>query len=220
MSAYLLSEVQNRIQPWAVRNLPPEHLGNFTDEEFVDLVNKVANDLNIYGAINIERCYETLSAGNFNHDVGGVIMKVFWIFYEDGDYKNQYWGFVDDTLVFKETPGGDVQLDLEYLRKCEDVEDLTDEIDLPEQYMPEFLNLVKDQMKVEFGLVDDSAYMASLTAYGQTAARKKHDFSTKSRWRHWLIPAKGDDLYDITENYVSQDTIYLSAVDGLYYFTD
>ena len=213
---YSLTNIKEIIQPWAVRNIDPNGLSDFTDTEFLDMVNRVQDDLNVAGAINLERRMQTMSAGDFNFQVQGVIIKVLWIFFKSAAWNDQYWGFVQDTLVFKETPTDDVVIDCEYVRKCEDLALAADELDLPEAYMHDFIDLLKKRMQVEFGQLEEALYLQYLEGFGRLAGRKQHTQKTGGTWRHWFIPEKGDDLYDITDNYVSKDSIY-TGVDGKYY---
>jgi len=213
---YSLADIKSLIQPWSLRNFSSDQIHDFDDDEFVEMVNKVQRDLNSYGAINLERRRQTMDAGDFNKQLTGDIVKVIWIKYEDYDYADQYWGFVGDTLVFKETPTNDVVIDCEFLRQCEDVADDTDEVDLPEAYMNDLLDLIKKRMQVEFGQLEEALYYQYLKGLGRDAPIKRHHNRTGGVWRHWFLDEKGDDQYDITDNYVSQDSIYVGD-DGLYY---
>ena len=41
-----VADVKNRIQMWAIRNIPEERLTDFTDDELIDTINQVAREYN------------------------------------------------------------------------------------------------------------------------------------------------------------------------------
>lgn len=203
---------------WAIRNLDEDSLTDFIDDEFFELLNKVANDLNVVGSIHVERYYGKTTDAQTNYDIQGEISKVLWFKYESDDWEDQYWTFILDKIVLKEAPDGQIQMDIEYVRKVENVALTADEIDLPEIYMHDFIDLVKRRMLVEFGKSSEMEYEAVLKLKARSAPAKRHHRDTGGTWRHWFIPSKGDDQYDITENWISQDYL-LQDVSGDYYIT-
>ena len=110
-------------------------------------------------------------------------------------------------------------MDIEYVRDIEEVADDTDEIDLPEAHQGDFMDLLKMRLKVDLADLEEAAYQAYLQMKARLAPRKTHQRDTGGTWRHWVVPALGDDLYDITENWVSQDSVTADFA-GHYYFID
>ena len=90
-------------------------------------------------------------------------------------------------------------------------------LDLPEPYMGDYIDLLKMRMKVELLDVEEAAYQAYLEMKGRLSSSKTHHRDTGGVWRHWLLPDKGDNQYDITENWVSQDSVTMD-VNGDYIF--
>ena len=212
-----VADVKARIQMWAIRNIPEERLTDFLDAELIDTINQVAREYNAAAAIHMERYRAETTAAETNYELQGVIAKVLWFYYEDAAWVDQHWTFVLDTIVLEDTPGVGVQMDIEYVRDIEEVTDDTDEIDLPEVHQGDFMDLLKMRLKVELADLEEVAYQAYLQTKIRLSPQKTHYRDTGGTWRHWFIPAKGDDQYDITENWVSQDSV-TTDVDGNYYF--
>ena len=202
---------------WAIRNIPEEQLTDFLDEELIDMMNMVARDFNAKAAIHTERYYAETEDATTNYEVQSTILKILWFKYEADDCDNQYWTFVDDVIVLKETPGSGIQMDIEYVRDIEEVEEDYDEINLPEAHMGDFIDLLKMRMKVELKDVEEVAYTAYLEMKSKLSSSKVHNRDTGGVWRYWFLPEKGDAQYDITENWVSQDSVTID-VDGDYIF--
>lgn len=216
---FSVNDIKTRIQMWAIRNLDPSILSKISDDEFIDILNTVARDFNIAGTIHLERYHKDTTAGTTNYEMAGVILEVFWFYYKDDDYATQHWSHISDTIVLEDTPSGETEMDIEYLRDIEDVLDDTDQIDLPEPLQMDYLELVRTKFKVEFAGAEDALYQLKLDEKAKNMGRKRHSRDTGGVWRHWATPDKDDTQYDITENWISNENL-VSDADGDYFFVE
>jgi len=216
---FLVSEVKDRIQMWALRNFEPGILQLFTNDEFIDLLNQVQRDMNTAGQIHWERYNRDTTSGTTNYEMSRVILEIAWFYYKSDDWTSQHWTFINDTIVLEDTPSGEVEMDIESLGDTEDVLDDTDEIDLPETMQHDFLELVRAKFAVEFGKSDESLYQMKLDRFAKSVPHKRHHRDTGGVWRHWGVPSLGDEQYDITENWIENENL-VTDVDGNYYFLE
>jgi len=214
----LVSEVKTKIVYWMRRTFDQKTLENFTDAEFLEVLNQVAIDLNSKADLRMERYYNKTTAATTNYELQGKILKILYFGYEAYGWEDQYYSFVEDVVVLKESPDGDIQLDVRYVRDIEKVLDDNGEIDLPDHVLSDYLDLVKEKLKMDLGLQQQQSYHALLSAWAIIMANKTHTLPLKSgTFRYWALPEQGDDEYDITDHYVSQDSI-VADVDGDYHF--
>jgi len=213
-----LATMKTKLQIWALRKFDEDKLGDFDDTEALDIFNQVAEDFNLEAAIRRERYYEDTVEGETNYEMMGVIKKVLLFKYHDTAFETQYWSFVVDTIVLKNSPGGTVKLDIHYLRAVEALTDPTDEVDLPDSVLLDYLDLVKKRLEVEYGDVDDAVYTTYLKTKARSARKGRHIQPIHPGvMRVWGTWASGDDIYDITDQWVSQDSV-TADVDGHYFF--
>jgi len=215
---FTVADAQERVQFWMLRTFQPDALHNFKDSEFLAILNQVARDMNSRVSLWIERYYKTTTDGETNYELQGKILQVLYFGYENYLWEDQYYSFVEDVIVLKESPAGDIQMDIRYLRDAENVALLTDEIDLPDHVISDFIDLVKIRLKVDFGVENEILYHEFLNAWAIKSAGKLHIKPLKTgTFRYWALPELGDDQYDITDNYVSQDSVVMD-VEGDYHF--
>jgi hypothetical protein len=213
-----LSTMKEKIQIWALRKFEEDKLGDFDDTEHLDIFNQVAEDFNLKAAIRRERYYNDTVAGETNYEMAGVIKKVLLFKYHDTGFETQEWSFAVDTIVLKNAPGGTVQLDIHYLRAVEKLVDPTDEVDLPDSVLLDYLDLVKKRLEVEYGDEEDAVYTAYLKTKARLARKGRHIQPIHPGvMRVWGTWASGDDLYDITDQWVSNDSVTMD-ITGHYYF--
>ena len=169
-----LSTMKEKLQIWALRKFDEDKLGDFDDTEFLDLVNQVAEDFNLEAAIRRERYYQETTSGETNYEMQGVIKKVLLFKYHSTEFETQYYSFAVDTIVLKNSPGGQIQLDIHYLRAVEALVDPTDEVDLPDSVLLDYLDLVKKRLEVEYGDEDEAVYTAYLKTKAHLARKGRH----------------------------------------------
>ena len=213
-----LSQIQDQIQVWALRKFPEDVIGGMDDTEMLNLFNQVAEDFNVEAGIRRERYYMETTAGETNYELQGVIREIYLFKYHDTDFETQYYSYVNDTIVLKNSPGGDVLLDIHYLRATEVMANPADEVDLPDVLLLDYMDLIKKRMEVEYGDVEDAVYMTYLREKGKVAGRGRHVKSINDGvMRHWGTYATDDSVYDITSQWVGQDSLAID-VDGHYFF--
>jgi hypothetical protein len=213
-----LSTLQTEIQIWALRKFSEDKLGDMDDTEILNIFNQVADDYNVEAGIRRERYYNKTTGGETNYEMQGVIRKVYLFKYHDTAFETQYWSFILDTIVLKNSPGGQVQLDIHYLRATENLANPTDEVDLPDSLLLDYVDLVKKRLEVEYGDTDNAVYTAYLKEKAKLARKGVHKQPIHPGvMRNWGTYATDDTIYDITDNWVSNDSVVVD-VSGSYYF--
>lgn len=213
-----LTQIKEQTQIWALRKFDEDKLGDFDDTELLNIFNQVAEDFNLEAAIRRERYYNKTVAGETNYEMAGVIKRVLLFKYHDTEFETQQWSFAVDTIVLKNSPGGTVQLDIHYLRAIEALADPADEVDLPESVLIDYMDLVRKRIEVEYGDQEEAVYTAYLKTKASMARRGRHIQPIHPGvMRVWATWAGGDDIYDITDQWVSNDSVTMD-IDGHYYF--
>lgn len=213
-----LSQLQTKVQLFALRKFDEDKLGDLDDTEILNIFNQVADDFNVEGAIRRERYYNDTTAGETNYEMQGVIRRVYLFKYEDTDFETQYYSFVNDTIVLKNSPGGQFKLDIHYLRAVEAIANPTDQVDLPETVLLDYVDLVKKRLEVEYGDEEEAVYTAYLKQKGRQARRGRHlQPISPGIMRVWGTYETDDTIYDITDNWVSEDSV-TADITGHYYF--
>ena len=219
MKTLSVGDIQDKLRPWALRKLDRENFDKIMDDELIDAINGVAQDLNEQAEIHSERYNNTTVKGETNYEMQGVILKVYYFRYEDADWKDQRWTFVEDVIVLKNEPGSDdINMDIHYLRQIEYVTNVkTDEVDLPSEVLLDFLDLLKVKLLVDWGDLPPEEYQQRLLYYAQKARQKLPTRAANNYgvFSHWL--GRDDTKYDITDQWVSQDSVTVDA-SGNYYF--
>jgi len=216
--ALTLSQMKEQIQIWALRKFDEDKLRDFDDTEVLSLFNQVAEDFNLEAAIRRERYYQKTTAGETNYEMQGIIKKVLLFKYHDTDFETQYYSFALDVIVLKNSPGGQVQLDIHYLRAVEKLVDPTDQVDLPDHLLLDYMDLVRKKLQVEYGDEDEAVYTAYLKTKSRLARRGRHIQPIHPGvMRVWGTWDSGDDIYDITDQWVSNDSVAID-LSGSYYF--
>jgi hypothetical protein len=188
------------------------------DTEILNIFNQVCDDYNVEAGIRRERYYRETTAGETNYEMQGIIRKVYLFKYHDTDFETQYWSHVLDVIVLKNSPGGQVQLDIHYLRATENLANDTDEVDLPDPLLMDYVDLVKKRLEVEYGEKDNAIYTAYLKEKAKMARKGIHKQPIHPGiMRYWGTYATDDSIYDITDNWISNDSLDID-VSGSYYF--
>lgn len=221
----LLSEIKTKMQPYVLRHIDKNTAEWIFDTEFVDIVNYVQNQLNELGYLNAERYYRKTVNGTNNYEMAGDIIKIRRFKYEDSTYESQYYAVVQSVygsgethegqfysvIVLKNTPAtSETQMDIHYLRRCFDLTVDSDPLDLPDKYIPEFLELLKIKIRVDFGNEDPALFEKYLDYYANKCRAKSNrpDINEGRVVRYWgRLDATSDLLYDITEKRLSEDHV-------------
>jgi len=224
--AISLDAIKNRLRPYLLAHWSEEVLDFMTDDDFLNIFNDVANDLNEEAQINLERFYKETGSVNAEDDeytnylMAGDILKVIAFKYEGSDWETQYYSYIDDRIILKVSPSEGTQMDIKYIRKCEDLVDSTDEVDLPDTVIPEYVELLKKRLLVDYGPATTDSYESALIYYGQKALSKiqMHVVNTTRIRRFWMRQMD-DSLYHIEDHYISLDN-FVSDSNGNYHWVD
>lgn len=216
------NRIENRLRPFLLTRLPGGVLDLLVTEDYIDLYNDVANDLNNVAVLNVERYYKTAStttaedASITNFLLAGIIEKVLWFRYEQSGWEDQRYSFANDRIILKSTGNGAV-LDIHYLRKPEQVSIGTDEIDLPGQIEQDYYDLLKVRFLSEYGENANVSYSEALEYYAEKARRKVKvpKLENMGVQRFWMHQSGDDTIYDITEQYIDLEN-FVTGVDGNY----
>jgi len=219
--------IESRLQPWLPTKLPEQVLDDLVPEDFLDNFNQVANDLNEKAFINVERYYKKTGTDNSedslatNYLAQGVILNVLSFKYESSEWKSQYYGFNGDRFFLKVAPDDGIQMDMWYLRQCEDIDVLTDEIDLPEAVYHDYFELLKFKILSDYGLGNVRPYEEMLSYYGAKVLQKIPQVALQNEGvrRSWFELNNDDTIYEIGDQWLSLDNWTVDA-NGDYFHVD
>ena len=210
MKTLSVGEIKEKLRPWAYRKLDQQNFDKIKDDELIDAINLVAQDLNERAEIRKERYNKNAVLGETNYEMQGDILKVYYFYYKDDDWKKQRWTWVGDVIVLKNPPSSnDVEMDIRYLRQVEPVTNTdTDEIDLPAEVLLDFLDLLKTKLLVDFGDAENEIYQARLEFVVRKILMKlpERGLVDKTTFSYYLGINDGSK-YDITDFWVSQDSV-------------
>jgi len=222
------TNIQDRLRPFLIVNVDESILTMLTDTFFLNLYNDTANDFNDMGLLNIERynketgsvAAESTDTTYRNYLLQGKISKILYFKYESDAWASQQYVYTEDRVALKTAPGDGVEMDIIYLRKCEDIEDATDEIDLPENVLPEYVELLKARILADYGKSSNSDYESSLRFWSEKANQKtkKHAVNNLGTFRHWFYQ-NDDAKYDITDFWIQEDS-FVASDDGDLIYTE
>ena len=220
--AITYQNLKTRLLPYLMTKLDKGVLDLLVDTDFLRKFNQVASDLNSRAFIRTERFYKKTSTTNAedsdltNYLLAGVILKVMSFKYEDGDAASQYYTFVQDRIVLKVGPTSGIQMDIYYLRDVEEIADNTDEIDLPDEIVDDFEELVKIKLQVDYGNLSNVDYTQYLDFYANKAQRRAHIPKLQGGVRgSWLGMSDDKNRYEIVDQYISLDN-FITDVNGDY----
>ena len=222
--AISLTEVKNRLRPYILFHWNEETLGLLDDTDFLNVFNDVADDLNTQAQINLERWYAKTGSTHAedsdytNYVMAGDVEKVFFFGYDSDDWEDQYYSYVDDRIVLKVSPAADIQMDVRYLRKCEPLTDPTDEVDLPEEVLSDYVELLKVRLLIDFSeKVPNMTYQEALMLYGEKAKgrMKRHVINSVPVQRYWFRQSDDSTKKLNDQHYISMDN-FVSDVSGNY----
>lgn len=223
--ALTLTQIQDRLRPFMLARVDGSVIASLNDTDFLSIYNDTANDLNDIAILNVERYNketgsvsgESTDTTYRNYKLQGEISKILYFKYLDDDWEDQQYTYDEDRIALKDEPGDGVEMDIRYLRKCEDIADATDEVDLPDSVLPEYLTLLKEKILSDY-TKEDVVYEASLRFWAEKASRKvqKHAVADIGVLGYWFRQ-NDDSLYDITNKWISEDHFAANASGDLIY---
>lgn len=219
------TRIENRIRPWLTMTVDAERLGMLDADTLLEIFNEVMHDLNREAELNIERFYKLSGTDNAedsnatNYLVQGVIEKVISFRLEDSDWQNVEYSYISDRILLNQT-SEDAQMDVLYLRQCEEISAASDEIDLPFQVEKDYFDLLKYRLMHEFGSAPIEEYMAKLEYYANKAQQRvdRPQANKGQVRRNWFFQTD-DEQYMITNQHATIEN-WVVSVDGNYTFVD
>lgn len=222
--------LHNRLRPFILAKVSPLVLDNLLDANFVQLYNDVARDLNQGAEIRIEWFYQKTVAANAedtnltNYKTQRKILKVFEFKYEADGYADQVWTYVyedtdgDGRIILKTTVTSSIQMTVLYLGDVEKVDDDTDEIDLPDSTLPEFIELCKKKILADYSQDEIVNYEEMVKYYSDKVRMKQDRIITKGGIKPYWLGLVGDEAlkYQILDQYVTAGDNVTAGVDGNY----
>jgi len=223
--------LHNRFRPFILANVKPEVLDNLLDANFVQLYNDVARDLNQGAEIHIERYYKTTVSANAedddltNYKTQRKILKVLGFKYEGDAWADQVWTYIyedgdgDGRIVLKSAVTSSIQMTFLYLGDVEAVTDDTDEIDLPDSVLPEFIELCKKKILSDYSQTSVVDYEDMVRFYSDKARMKMDQIVSKGGIQpYWLGLGDTDkaEKYQILDQYVTAGDNVTANVSGDY----
>lgn len=224
--ALSLNTIRERLNVYLQKHMEKEFLRLLTEEDLLEIMNEVAHDLNRYAQLNLERYYKKTGDDtsedslNTNYKVQGVIEKVLdFRFLDDGNWDTTFYSYNEDRLILKATPADDVQMDFRYLRQCETITADSDEIDLPESALNEYLNLLRYRFRGDYGDMSLADYEEALGRHsGKAASRQSPNrIIGPGVRRSWLFQEGDDHVHVITDHWISIEN-FTTDVNGDYYY--
>lgn len=224
--AITLNEIKSRLRPYLLVHLKSKILDLLSDSDFLQIFNDVAKDLNEQGQLNIERYNKStgsVAAENddyTNYLLQGIIIKILYFKYDSYTWEDQKYTYQNDRLALKTAPAEGVEMDIRYLRDCEVMTDITDQVDLPDNVVPEYVELLKVRLRIDYGGLKASNYEEALQFYGDKAGNKVQQHAVKEMkvFRRWMNQTGDDTIYDITDQWISLDN-FLTDVNGNLVYT-
>jgi hypothetical protein len=232
------SEIKTKIRPYFLRFVEPEIIEFITDSDIADVCNFVADQMNEAAHINVERYYRKTVIDQNDYEMNGDIIKIIYLKYESGDFTTQKYTVVpvayaegDDNegefysvIVFKITPtSANIQLDILYLRRCHKILPTadTDQLDLPDKVIPDFLELLKTKIRVDYGNADPLIWDRDLQIKCNSIIGKLDNPDIKKgRVRNYwgVMDTKDDNFYDIVDKRLSEDHVYTDVNGNFYWY--
>lgn len=214
--------IENRLRPFLLTRIPAEVLDMLVTEDYLDIFNDVAEDMNNIAALNVERFYKTGSS-DISEDTGitnflleGIVERHIMLKYTHSTYDTQFYSYQNDRLVFKSSANGAV-IDFYYVRKPERVSIDGDEIDLPSQVEQDYYEAVKSRFLSEYAENANVSYEEVLNYYADKALRKINRPTLEGVQRSWMGMSGDDTVYDITDHYISLENFATDTNGDLYY---
>ena len=216
-----VQQIHNRLLTYLNVHLPDNVLKALIDTDYIQYYNDVARDMNSIADIRKERFYKKCNSTNaeddnlLNYLAQGIVLKIYKLKYIDDAYETQYYTYINDRIVLKVTPESNTQMDIHYLRDIEEVEELTDDVDLPDSVIPDYEQLLKVKLLIDYGGRTDLDYEYLLEKYAKKSRTKINDDYKSGVDAYWFGQDGCDSLYDITENWIGIEN-FTADVNGNY----
>lgn len=219
-------KIQNRLSPFLLQTISSEILGLLTEDDFLDIFNSVAADLNDSAQIHIERYFKKTGADNSedsnytNYLLDGEIRKIISFKLEDINWENISYAFISDRIIL-DKKSTNAQMTILYLRDVEDVSADTDVIDLPESLFEDYLSLLRLRIVQEYGQTPSQTYEEALAYYTEKAQEKlsRTKVNHSKVRREWMQQTGDDFIYMITDKEIGIENFILGQ-DGNYTHVD
>ena len=219
------TRIENRIRPWLTMTVDAERLGMHDADTLLEIFNEVMHDLNREAELNVERFYKLTGTDNAedaeatNYLVQGNIERVMSFRLEDSDWDDVEYSYINDRLLLNQT-SDDAQMDVLYLRQCEELSAASDEIDLPFQVEKDYFDLLKYRLLHEFGGAPIDEYMQKLEYYANKACQRvdRPQANKGQIRRNWFFQTD-DERYMITNKHATIEN-WVVDISGNYQFVD
>jgi hypothetical protein len=121
--------------------------------------------------------------------------------------------------VFRTYPVADTQLDIMYLGDTLDVTDDTDNIDLPQNILPEYLELLRAKILSEYGESPVTDYETLLQYMADKVSMKvqRRPLQEAGMRKYWFNMEDDGTVYEISHNEVGEENVTVD-VSGNYIF--
>ena len=121
--------------------------------------------------------------------------------YEGDDWEDQIWTYLyedadgDGRIVLKTAPTASIQMTVLYLGDVEEVEDDTDEIDLPDNVLPEFVELCKYKLLSDYSEKSNIDYERMVQVFSDKARMKQDRIVTNTGIKPYWLGMTNDEAY-------------------------
>ena len=227
-------QVKNDTRPDLLVVIPEEKIKYLTNDKLVQAVNGIARDLNSRAEIRSEKFYRTTTQGENNYTLYGPVLKIYKVKYHVNDFLDIQWARVpkdsngNGRIVLNIDDVGENLLEVWYLRDILDIDgNNTDQIDLPDGALVNFVDLVKLKILADMGIVGQDQYDMKF----QYSIRNINSRIDRSHFRpsrpkdFWLGLTGGSSSYpsdeyryEITKNEVGGENIAYNPATGKYYW--
>lgn len=228
-------QIKEYTRPDLLITIPEEKTKYLTNDKLVQAVNDIARDLNSRAEIRSEKFYRSTTASQNNYTLNGPVLKIYKVKYHVQDYLDIEWARVPKDnngngriVINEDDVGGGDLLEVWYLRDTLDIDgNNTDEVDLPDEALVNFVDLVKLKILSDIGQVGQDQYdMKFIYSIQNIKSRidRKHFIPHRPK-DFWLgLTGSSSDypedeyLYEITKNEVGGENIAFNPATGNYYW--
>jgi len=212
--------VEARLRPYLLSRIKSDVLDAISNSTFVSIYNDVARDINSLVEIHITRYYKQCNTANAeNEELTNYILerrplKVYSLKYNDPQWRDQYWvkladGSNNGRIVFKNSPPEGTQLDIMYLGDINNVVGDTDNIDLPDEILPEYMTLLKFKIEGEYGSIPPTEYETMLRYLVEKINLKiaRKPLQGSGIRKYWFWDYGDDTVYEVLDNEVGDENL-------------